>query len=113
VSQHRLDDERAASRRARRYRRTQAVSARIATTRLQSGLFRPGRFFRPFKKLNGVTRHDRRDRVLIDELRMPVATQEHAEIIEPRHHTLQFNSVHQEYSEWNFVFTDVIEEGVL
>jgi hypothetical protein len=44
---------------------------------------------------------------------MPVAPQEHAEIIEPRDDALEFHAIHQENSEWNFVFTDVIEKGVL
>ena len=60
-----------------------------------------------------MTRHDGRDGVLVDELRMAVATQQHAEIIEPGHHALQFDAVHQKDGERNFGFADVIEEGVL
>src|SRR6516225_4645212 len=44
---------------------------------------------------------------------MPVATQQHAEIIEPRDDALQFHAIHQENGEWDFVFADVIEKSVL
>src|ERR1700745_482254 len=44
---------------------------------------------------------------------MPVATQQHAEIIEPGDDALEFHAIHQEDSEWNFVFADVIEKSVL
>jgi len=44
---------------------------------------------------------------------MPVATQQHAEIVEPGDHALQLDAVHQKDGERNFVFADVIEEGVL
>jgi hypothetical protein len=44
---------------------------------------------------------------------MPVATQQHAEIIEPRDDALEFHAIHQENGEWNFVFADVVEKGVL
>src|SRR5215831_1869992 len=44
---------------------------------------------------------------------MPVAPQQHAEIIEPRDDALEFHAIHQKNGEWNFVFTDVIEKGVL
>src|ERR1700677_4037450 len=60
-----------------------------------------------------MARHDRRDSVLVNELRMPVAAQEHAEIIEPGHHALQFDAVDQEDGQRNFALADVIEECVL
>jgi hypothetical protein len=44
---------------------------------------------------------------------MSVAAQQHAKIIEPRDDALQFYAIHQENGEWNFVFADVIEKGVL
>jgi hypothetical protein len=46
-------------------------------------------------------------------LGMSVPSQQHAEIIEPCHHALQFNSVHQEDGERYFAFPDVVEKGVL
>src|SRR5262249_14227837 len=51
--------------------------------------------------------------VFINKLRMPVATQQHAEIIEPGNDALEFHAIHQENGEWNFIFADVIEKGVL
>src|SRR4029077_2012909 len=44
---------------------------------------------------------------------MPVATQQHAEIIEPGDDALKFHAIHQKDGEWNFVFADVIEKSVL
>jgi hypothetical protein len=60
-----------------------------------------------------MTRHDRRDGMLVDELRMTVASQQHAEIIEPRDHTLQLHPIHQEDGEGSLVLADMVEEGVL
>src|ERR1700734_2762766 len=42
---------------------------------------------------NRTGRHDRRDCVLIDKLRVSIATQQDAEIIEPSNEALQFYSV--------------------
>src|SRR6516165_6959563 len=44
---------------------------------------------------------------------MPVATQQHAKIIEPGDDALQLHATHQKNGEWNFVFADVIEKCVL
>jgi hypothetical protein len=44
---------------------------------------------------------------------MSVPPQQHAEIIEPGHHALQFDPVDQEYGERDFVFANMIEECVL
>jgi len=60
-----------------------------------------------------MTRHDRRDCVLVDELRMPVASQEHAEIIKPCHDALQLDSVDEEDRERSLALSNVVEEGVL
>src|SRR5262245_5249076 len=60
-----------------------------------------------------MTRHDRRDRVLVHQLRVSVATQEHAEIIEPRHDALQLNPIDQKDRQWGFVLSDMVQEGVL
>src|SRR5476649_2259834 len=60
-----------------------------------------------------MTRHDGRYGVLVDQLRVPVPSQQHAEIIEPGHDALQLHPVDQKYGERDFCFADVIEEGVL
>src|ERR1041384_6011615 len=57
--------------------------------------------------------HNRRYGVLVDELRVPVPPQQHAEIIEPGDDALQFHAVHQKDGERNFAFADVIEKSVL
>ena len=67
----------------------------------------------PSNSRNRMPRHDGRYRVLVDELGVPIAPQQNAEIIEPGHHALQFDAIHQEDRERYFVLADVIEEGVL
>lgn len=51
--------------------------------------------------------------MFINKLRLPVATQEDAKIIEPRDDTLQFYTVDKEDCHRNFCFTDLIEKCVL
>src|SRR6516164_2568071 len=106
-----LDHERTA--RLTAFRRAQPVAAAIEPARFQSNLFRGGRLLGAFEQLDRMTRHNRRDRVLVDELGMPVASQQDAEIIEPGHYPLQLDPVHQEDRERGFVLTDVVEEGIL
>ena len=86
---------------------------RVATALLQSGFFRGGRILCALEQLDRMTRHDRRYGVLVDELRVAVPTQQHAEIIEPGHDALELHAVHQKYREWNFALADVIEKRVL
>src|SRR3984957_11270569 len=49
----------------------------------------PGLFVDRLEHGDRACRHNRGDCVLIDQLRMSVAPEEHAEIIEPSHETLQ------------------------
>jgi hypothetical protein len=51
--------------------------------------------------------------MLIDKLRMTVAPEQQAEIVEPGHNPLQLDSVDQKDRKWRFGFAYVIEEGVL
>ena len=51
--------------------------------------------------------------MLVDELGVSVPPQQHAEIIEPSDHALQFDAVHQEDGERDFAFANVIEKRVL
>jgi hypothetical protein len=46
--------------------------------------------------------------MLVDELGMSIPSQQHAEIVEPSHHTLQFDAIHQKNGERDFAFADVI-----
>src|SRR4051812_16696692 len=70
-----------------------------------------GRLVRLLEQLHRVTGHYCRDRVLVDELGMPIPAQEHAEIIEPRHNALKLYAVHEKDRERNLVLADVIEES--
>ena len=106
-----LDDERAAGRR-------RLLGAQPVGHACRGGAAPIRPFPRPallgaFEQLDRVTGHDGRYRVLVDELRVAIATQEHAEIIEPGHHALQLDAVHQENREWDLGLADVIEECVL
>jgi hypothetical protein len=60
-----------------------------------------------------MSRHDGRDCVLIDELGMPIATQEDAKIIEPSHNALQLDSVHEKNRERDFILAYKVQERVL
>jgi hypothetical protein len=51
--------------------------------------------------------------MLVDKLRVTVAPQEQAEIVEPGDNPLQLDSVDQKNRQWRFGFTNVIKEGVL
>jgi hypothetical protein len=42
-----------------------------------------------------------------------IATQQHAEIVEPADDTLQFHAIDEENGEGNLVFANVIKKGVL
>ena len=108
----RLDHDGAAGLRARR-RRAQEIGAFVTLALFQSDLVPSRRLFAAFEQLDRVTGHDGRNRVLVDELGMPIPPQQNAEIIEPCHDALQFNAVDQENGQRNFCFADVIEESVL
>src|SRR5271166_5497193 len=65
------------------------------------------------KHRNRARRHDRGDRVLIDQLGVSVATQQDAEIIEPGNETLQFDSIDEKNRDRRLGLPYVIEKGVL
>ena len=64
-------------------------------------------------QLDWLTRHDRRDGMLVYELRMAVAAEQHAEIIEPSDNALQLHSVHEKYRQRRLRLANVIEKRVL
>src|SRR6478609_4547462 len=66
-----------------------------------------------FEQLDRRPRHDGRNRVLVDKLRMAVAPQQQAEIVEPGDNSLQLHSVDQKDRQGRFGFANVIKEGVL
>jgi hypothetical protein len=65
------------------------------------------------KQLDGLTRHNRRYRVLVDKLRMVVPAQQNAEIIEPGYDALEFHPIHQKNRYRQLVLSDVIEKYIL
>src|SRR5581483_2387277 len=91
----------------------QAIGILVASARLQSGFVSGGRLFGALEQLDRMTRHDRRDGVLVDQLRVAIPPQQDAEIIEPRHHALKFHAIDQKNREWRFAFSNVIEKSVL
>ncbi|MPL79210.1 hypothetical protein SDC9_25085 [bioreactor metagenome] len=62
---------------------------------------------------NRLTRHDRRDRMLVDKLALAIPAQQHAEVVEPGDHALQFDPVDEEDRDRNLRLADVVEECVL
>src|SRR5260370_1308158 len=71
------------------------------------------RILAAFEQLDRSARHDGRDRVLVDKLRMTVAPQQQAEIVEPGDYSLQLHSIDQKDRQWRLGFANVIKEGVL
>ena len=51
--------------------------------------------------------------MLVDKLRVPVAAQEHAEIVERSDHARQFDAVDEEDREWILGLSDRIQEQIL
>jgi len=82
---------------------------RVGWTQLLSGTFRVGNLC----ELDGLTGHDGRDRMFVNQLRMSITPKQYAEVIEPRHDSLEFDAVHQKDRERRFTFADMVEEGVL
>src|SRR4029079_7068742 len=76
---------------------------------LLSGTFRLGNIC----ELNGLTGHDGRDGVLVDELRMSVAAEQDAEIVEPGHDALQLHPIHEKDRQRSLVLANMIEKSVL
>ena len=109
-TQRRLDDKRTAGRRATvgRVLWAQPVSARVATSWLQTVLFPGRRFLSAFEELHRVTRHDGRNRVLVYKLRMTVAPQQQTEIVEPGDNPLQLHPIDQKDRQWRLGFANVI-----
>lgn len=62
------------------------------------------------KQLNWRTRHNGRNRVFIDQLRLGLAAKQQTEIVEPRYNALQLYTIDQKDGHWNFVFPDIVEE---
>src|SRR5262249_40025228 len=59
---------------------------------LKSGFFA---LLGALEELHRACRHDCRNCVLVDELRMRVAAQQHREIVEPSHDALQLHAIHE------------------
>ncbi len=57
--------------------------------------------------------HDRRNRAFEHQLRLPVTAQQHAEIIKPRDHALQLDTVDQKDRYGDLFFAHMVEEYIL
>ena len=56
--------------------------------------------------LDRLARHDGGNRMLVNKLRMTIPAQQHAEIVERRHHARQFYAIDQENGEWVFALAN-------
>jgi len=65
------------------------------------------------EQLDRLRRHDRRNRVLVHQLRMRVPSQQYAEIIEPSNDPLEFNAVDKKDGNRSFILADMVKEYVL
>src|ERR1700737_3081591 len=66
-----------------------------------------------FEQLDRGARHNGRDRVLVYKLRMTVAPEQKAEIVEPCNTSLQLYPVDQKARQRRLGFTYVVQEGIL
>ncbi len=93
------------------------IRSRLAARRLAGALrFGQLRFpaaFLAIEHLNRLARHDRRDGMFINELRVPVTAQQYAEIVERGHDTGEFHAVDEEDGEWILALANRIQEKVL
>src|SRR5262249_44442429 len=69
--------------------------------------------FSGLEELYRLRRHHGRDRMLVDQLRMRVTPQQHAEIIEPGDDALKLDAVDEEDRDRSLVLADVVQEDVL
>lgn len=51
--------------------------------------------------------------MFVDELRVPVAPQQHTEIVKPSHDTLKLHAIDEEDRQRRLLLTDVIQKSVL
>src|SRR5271169_4796641 len=72
-----------------------------------------GALFHRLEHLDRGRWHDGGDRVLVNELRMAVAAQQYAEIVEPGHKPLQFDAIDEENRNRCLALTHMIEKCVL
>src|SRR5688572_12970111 len=71
-----------------------------------------GRMLR-IEQLDRRAGHDRRDGVLVDQLRLRIAPKQQAEVVEPGNNALELVPVHEEDRDRDLLLANMIEEGVL
>jgi hypothetical protein len=65
------------------------------------------------KELYRRAGHDRRDGMLVDQLRMPVTAQKNAEIVKPRDDALQLDAIDEKNGQRDLLLSDMIQKRVL
>ncbi len=60
-----------------------------------------------------LARHDRGDRMLVDQLRLTIAAQQDREIVKPGDDALQLDALHQKHGDRNLILAQMVEEHVL
>src|SRR5690349_8304590 len=90
--------------------RPEETAAPFSVPAIRSGFVA---LFAGLEELHRLSRHHRRDRVLVDQLRMRVAAEQDAEIVEPGNDPLELDAVHEKYRNRGLVLPDVIEEDIL
>ena len=94
----------------RRLRRRQSPAAgAISRRRRGGGALRLG----CVEQLDRRARHHRADRVLVDQLGMPVPAQQDGKVVEPGDDALELDPVHQEHGHRRLVLSHMVQEHVL
>src|SRR3546814_9183870 len=65
------------------------------------------------RQIEIMRRHHRRDRVLVDELRLAVAAQQQREIVEPGDDSLELDPLDEEHRHRGLVATQSVEKKIL
>src|SRR5258706_16235696 len=64
-------------------------------------------------RIDRRARHDRRDGMLVNQLRLAIAAQQDREIVEPGDNPLQLDALDEEHRHWGLVLAQQVEKLVL
>jgi hypothetical protein len=78
-----------------------------------SALFSARRFLARFEHLDRVSGHDCRDSVFIDELGVPIPSEQKTKVIEPADEALQFDAVYEKYCHRGLGLPNMVQERIL
>ena len=80
---------------------------------LQQALLLARILARELPRVHRLSRHDGGDRVLVDKLRLAVATEQDREVVEPGHDALQLDALDQKHGHRGFVLAQDVQKRIL